>query len=126
MRDNLTSMNQTYNIYLFTGGISYEQVSVYFIGLIINNTYTAGIANMWAGFSYSNSHVNRDMATFTYNSSGIAIDDTFSLLGMAPYSDTSGNVGGFDNVETVVTAQDVGYSIVLVRRLYDTRDTFGD
>jgi hypothetical protein len=74
---------------LFTGGISYYDNGVYFIGLLITNNYTTSPVNMWGGFSYSSSHVNRDMTTFHYSSNGIIVNDTFSLLGIAPFDDTS-------------------------------------
>lgn len=53
---------------------------------------------MWGGFSYSRSHINRDMVTFIYDSTGISVRDTFSLLGRAPYEDISSNVGGTNNI----------------------------
>lgn len=81
---------------------------------------------MWGGFSYSSSHINRDMVTFHYDSTGIGVKDTFSLLGMAPYEDTSSNVEGANNIEVISSEQSVGYSVILIKRPYDTHDKNGD
>ena len=81
---------------------------------------------MWGGFSYAHSHVNRDMTTFTYSSNQILVNDTYSLLGIAPYSDTSSNVNGVNNIEVISSEQSVGHSILIMKRLYDTNDRNGD
>lgn len=124
--DTMVVNNTEYKIDLFTGGMSHDGNSVYFIGLIIQHNYTSNIANMWAGFSFSSSHINRDMITFRYSVLGIEINDTFSLLGMAPFNDLSVNINGINNVETVSSEQRDKHSVVLVRRLYDTQDKEGD
>ena len=98
MQDSLTTGPDNYNLYLFTGGIQYAGNSVYFIGLIVNTSYVSSVANMWAGFSFSSSHINRDMITFKYNSTGVTVSDTYSLLGIAPFEDTTVEVGGSNNV----------------------------
>ena len=45
---------------------------------------------------------------------------------MAPYDDMSENIKGVSNVETVSVEQREKYSVVLIRRLYDTGDENGD
>jgi hypothetical protein len=54
------------------------------------------------------------------------VNDAYSLLGIAPYSDTSANVNGANNIEVVSSEQNTGYSILIMKRLYDTNDKNGD
>lgn len=98
MNDTLVTDGTEYQLNLFTGGIGFNSNSVYFIALIIQHNYTSDNVNMWGGFSFSRSHINRDMITFRYTPTSIEITDAFSLLGLAPYDDLSANVGGARNI----------------------------
>jgi hypothetical protein len=89
---------------MFTGGIFLSAKSAtYFIALLIDNSANNNTdLNMWAGFSFSQTHVNEDMITFFVKTvaqkGNITVTDCYSLLGSAPYSDTSSNINGNNDI----------------------------
>lgn len=56
----------------------------------------------------------------------MSITDSFSLLAGAPYSDTSHNIGGQDNLNRILMIHKSNYILIMISRSFDTGDHFGD
>lgn len=85
---------------------------------------------IWEGLSFSRDKVLRDMVGF-YPSQGYC-EDLFSLYASAPYLDTSANINGTDDYNTIGTSDSgmvsnmAWFYFMQVYRYYDTADTQGD
>lgn len=90
-------------------------------GEFINNI------SYYAGLSFSRSHISRDMVYFEYlTNQSILVTDAFSILGMAPFSDTSSNINGANNIRTVTAIHNNNFSYVQINRSFKSTDSSGD
>lgn len=117
----------TFTPRVFLNSMMYQQQQRLFVALLILNDNYTSRASLWAGISFSYSHIYRDMVTVGFYQVGaVNVTDSFSLFATAPFADTSVNIGGKDNIAVVSSQQGFGYSFVLFTRLFNTGDTYGD
>lgn len=117
-----------YSPTVFLNSIINQGQQVLFVAIIILNNNGATLpTSLWAGLSFSYSHVYRDMVMIGFYQTGtVNITDSFSLFAHAPYADISSNIGGKENIVKVSSRQRVGCSLVLFTRPFQTGDTYGD
>lgn len=117
----------TFSPKVFLNSIQYQGQQVLMVAILILNSNKHSLTSLWAGFSYSNSHIYRDMVLVEFYLNGSAnITDCFSLFAASPYSDTSVNIGGKENIVTINLQQGMGYSLAFFTRPFNTGDSYGD